>query len=152
MEKWSAEQLPALVSGFSINCSLLFHSLPVYCCLQVFSTLLICLSFSLSFSVFYSVCVSQWTVAGAAGPRGALAVEHVMLGWEGGIVQEPILLQPSGVVPAKETQLGSIPAALNPALVRRSTWLLILLYTVSMFWKVKDELPVYFTPVCVQRH
>lgn len=83
MEKWSAEQLLALVSDYTINCSyehLLFHSLPVSCCPQVFCFSFICLPFSLSFSVFFSVCVSQWTVAGAAGPSGALAVEHVMLG------------------------------------------------------------------------
>lgn len=63
------------------------------------------------------MCVSQWTVDGAAGPCGAHAVELVMLVSEGGIVQEPILLQLLEVVPVKETELGLIHAALNPALV-----------------------------------
>lgn len=60
---------------------------------------------------------SQWTAAGAAGPSGALAVGHAMSESEGAIAQEPILLQLLGVVPAKERESGSTPAALNPALV-----------------------------------
>lgn len=69
------------------------------------------------------MCVSQWTVAGAAGPHGAPVVEHVMLVLGGDIAQKLILLQRLGVVPAKETELGLIPAALNPALVSRVTQL-----------------------------
>lgn len=91
-------------------------------------------------SVFYAVCVSQWTVAGAAGPSGVLAVEHVMLVWEGGIVQERILPQLPEVVPAKETELGLIPAALNPALVSNC---LVSLNTESMFWNLKNESPLF---------
>lgn len=75
MEKWCAEQLTALVSGFtshySFKCT--FTCVPL-CFLLSLSPIL-----SLSFSVFNPVCVSQWTVAGAAGPSGVLAVERVML-------------------------------------------------------------------------
>lgn len=63
---------------------------------------------------------SQWTVAGAAGPSGALAAGHATLESEGAIAQEPILLRLLGVVPAEERESGSTPAALSPASV--TTW------------------------------
>lgn len=78
MEKWSAEQLHAPVSG-----SLLLEVLNAY---LVNSLSLASLGSYISSSFFghslclnFVLCVSQWTVAGAAGLSGAPAVEHVML-------------------------------------------------------------------------
>lgn len=56
-------------------------------------------------------------MVGAGGPSGVYAVEHVMLVLGDDIGQEPILLPRLGVNLAKGTELGLIPAALNPALV-----------------------------------
>lgn len=80
MEKWSVEQLPALVSNFTVECS--------FGCTFIISPLPLSLFLDGIFSLIVSfflhlypvcMCVCQWTVAGAAGHSGALAVEHVML-------------------------------------------------------------------------
>lgn len=80
MEKWSAEQLPALVSDFTINCTFECTFTCVSPCLSLFFLLSAIVSHSLCLSLSFILCVfSQWTVAGAAGPSGALAVGRVML-------------------------------------------------------------------------
>lgn len=153
MEKWSVEQLTALVSGFTSHYSFKCTFTCVPPCFLLSMSLSFCPQWfpilSLSFSVFNPVCVSQWTVAGAAGPSGVLAVERVMLVWEGGIVREPILLQLLGVVHAKETELGSIPAALSPALVRK---VLGCKFYYKQFWNESDESNCLFIPVRIQRN
>lgn len=120
MGKWSVAHFPALVSALTRATGIKFFLLifPINF-LAVLSLSCVCL------------CVSQWTVAGAAGHSGVHAVERVMLVLDGGIVQGPILLLHSVVDPAKEKELGLIPAVLNPALVRVSLFI-ISVYSTSV--------------------
>lgn len=139
MEKWSVEQLPALVSDLTVECSFgctFIISPSLLLSILKYLILSYCLFLSLS-----CVCVSQWTVAGAAGRSGALAVEHVTSVWEGGTDQGPIPLQLLADTRAKETELGLTPVALNPALVRSRPHWTMLLYIKSRecVWYLTDS-------------
>lgn len=105
---------------YAVKCSFYYHSFPFSVSLKF--------SYSLLFSLFFPpLCVSfsQWTVAGAAGHSGALAVERATSALEGATDLEPTLLQLSADAHVKETELGLTPVALNPVLVRRHTVLII---------------------------
>lgn len=64
-------------------------------------------------------------MVGAAGRSGAHALGRAMWVSDGGTAQEQILLQPLEVVPAKERESESIPAASSPAWVSTARSLMV---------------------------